>query len=205
MRNRGEASRQVGPDDVSDVEEWLQLIDRPCADFDEPRSAPPKDKWRAFYAQYPLAKYGKQPDILGENWGHAGHKVMFSKDRKKKRVVSWDAQTQPDVAFRDKSILMRLALQGVADNKPMALLEYVLNHQKGDEDAATEVVRWMYGNLRNPEWRWLRDQSIKDRADAVKKGCPRRTKKECLYFVANAGQGVERVDQAVGDLTTVFG
>ena len=205
IKRRGEASRQVDPDDGSDVDEWLQLIDRPYADFDEPMPAPPKNKWRRFYTEYPLAKHGKQPDVQGQNWGHAGHKILFNKDRKKKRVMSWDAQSQPDPAFRNKLNLMRMGLRGLADNRPMALLEYVLNHEKGDEDAATGVVRWLYGNNRNPGWRWLQDEIIKARADVVKKRSPRRTKKECLYFVANAGQSVERVDQAVGDLTTVFG
>ena len=205
IKRRGEASRHVDPDDASDVDEWLQLIDRPCADFDEPVPAPPKDKWRSFYTGYPPAKHGQQPDVQGQNWGNAGHTIIFNKGRKKKRVVSWDALSQPDPVLRRRLTLMRIGLQGVADNRPMALLEYILNHEKGDEDAATEVVRWLYGNNRNPGWRWLRDEAIKNGADLVKKRCPKRTKKECLYFVANAGQGVDRVDQAVGDLTTIFG
>ena len=205
IKRRGEANRQVDTQNDNDMDEWGNLLDKPCADFDEPLPNPPKDKWRQFYDEWPPEKDYKKADVQGQNWKAAGHKVTFSKGRRKKRVVSWDPNSQPEVAFRNKLDTMRGALQGLASNKPIGLLEYVLNHEKGDADAAVDVLRWMSGRLRNPGWSWLEDQTIQRRAEEVKKKCPRRTKSESLYFVANAGQGVEVVEMACRELVAIFG
>ena len=149
IRTRGEANRDVDAADDEDQYEWSNLMEMGVADLDEPKLLPPRDKWGAFYPAR-----DQFPDLTAQNWDQIGNEIVFDKGRAKKRVVSWDTNSQPDAAFRQKTNHIKTTLRNLVANKPIGLLEYVLNQEKGDEDVAVEILRWIYEPGRQGKWKW---------------------------------------------------
>lgn len=135
--------------------------------------------------------------------------------RRQDQVNNWNPSNFKNQVARKELTGLTKKVVAYAGEKPIALLEYILSQEKGQQSAAEQILRYLY----QPDYKevpaWARNKATTGKAKAALKlwgeKWPRRederTLKECIYFITTAPGflgGVENVPKAVERMAQIF-
>jgi hypothetical protein len=219
LRDRGDAVVHFHADNEPTRDFFRSLrkqeVER-CGDPDDPPLCPPRELWQVFYDNFDpedavlwQRKRGKNPpeanmeadkalmhradwfERVGD-WAYVAA-VGDEPRPRAKRMRDWQEADHDDHEVRGLLRIIRAETADYTDDKPVVLLEHILNTERQDVDATIDILKWLYNRSRKaPLWtEKKRVQTIaKNVQNAWQKKFPGQRLKpsyrECLYFAGSA-------------------
>jgi hypothetical protein len=187
-----------------------------CGDPDDPPLCPPRELWQEFYdtLDRDLAAVWQRDrnQKLPEDNMAADKALMHRADwfervgdwayvagigdqprPRAKRLRDWQEADNDDREVRRLLGILRIETAGFADDKPVVLLEYILNTEKQDIEATVDILNWLYNRSRKAP-AWTSKKRVQTIAKDIQKAWKKRfsdqrsqpSYRECLYFAGSA-------------------